>query len=65
MFQNRFDQVLNEVSICTGVCWNDESKICLFARFLQEERDPYLFDRWEEFLEREATEENSEGQIEE
>lgn len=58
MFENRFDEAVEEVSTCYDLNWNDDSKVRLFARFLQEEA-PHLFQSWESFLEREADDENS------
>lgn len=56
MFENRYDETLEEVSIANGCHWNDDNKIRLFARFLQAEADVLTFQRFEDFLERQATE---------
>ena len=55
MFHNRFDEAMEEVSIVHGLDWNDESKVALFARFLDE--SCASFQAWEDFLERQAAEE--------
>jgi hypothetical protein len=57
VFENRYDETMAEVSVVYCRDWNDDSKIRLFARFLKEETDPYLFQRFENFLQREAEQE--------
>ncbi len=55
MFENKFDQVIDEISTVHGLNWNDDSKVRLFARFLAER--PNLLVEWEKFLEEEAADE--------
>lgn len=54
MSENKCDETMDEVSVATGLEWNEDSKICLFDRFLGEESDPVTFERFENFLERQA-----------
>jgi hypothetical protein len=57
MHENKFDEALEEVSVCYGLNWNDDSKIRLLVRFLEEQGDPLLFQQFEKFLEVAAEEE--------
>lgn len=57
MFENCFDEAMEEVSIANGTNWNNDSKIRLLARFLAQEADPLLFERFEKFLELQVLEE--------
>lgn len=57
MFENKFDEAIEEVSTVHDLNWNEDSKVRLFARFLGEEADPLTFQRFEKFLETQADEE--------
>lgn len=52
-------ETADEVSTVHGLNWSDESKMLLVDRFLQQEArtSPGLFERFEQFLERQAEEE--------
>jgi len=56
MFENKFDQCVDEVADENGLNWNDDSKVRLFARFLKS-KHPQLFNEWEKFLCEQADEE--------
>ena len=59
MFENQFDQAIEEVSATHDLNWDDDSKVRLFARFLAESTGCYalIFERFERFLGRQADEE--------
>lgn len=60
MSENRFDEAMEEISVANGLNWTDDSKVRLFARFLEEGMlviDPLLFERFENFLSQKAQEE--------
>lgn len=57
MFENKFDEAIEEVSVANGMNWSDESKIRLFARFMK--LNGVNFHAWEKFLEHQVMEENS------
>ncbi len=58
MYQNRFDQELQNISHTMDLGWGVDSKIGLFAQFLQEyPQSNDLFDRWKAFLEDQAEDE--------
>lgn len=53
MYENKFDQAVDEISILLGANWTDDSKIRVMARFLAQ-RHPELLQEFEGFVHREA-----------
>lgn len=60
MYENKFDRLIDEIGNAWDLNWNDDSKVRLFARFL-ELRHAELFWEFEKFLEGQALEESNEG----
>ncbi len=56
MFENRFDQALDNASRIHDINWDDDSKVRVFARFLQESKANFA--DFLLFVENQAIEEN-------
>ncbi len=55
---HRYLEAIEEISFVNGVNWDDNSKLTIISRFLEEE--VISFKRFEDFCERQATEELAE-----
>lgn len=55
---DKFLEAIEEISVANGTNWNDDYKLTLMARFLEDEG--VSFKRFEDFMERQATEEAGE-----
>lgn len=63
MYENKFDEALDEISTTTGVEWNADSKLRVMARFLSS-RHPELYAEFEQFVNQQAENENLDSVVE-